>query len=135
MGYFLTREAFDGVVAELGKRFRIFAPVRKKGAGRFTDAIMKRIKKDMNSFIASSTFNSKFGPKAYNDGSELAYLLLEWDADRFAADNVVGKHIMGSALTDRFKRQFDIMWKDPTEDQKLTTDFNLDRMHLRTINI
>lgn len=98
-------------------------------------AIMKRIKKDMNSFIASSTFNSKFGPKAYTDGSELAYLLLEWDADRFAADNVVGKHIMGSALTDRFKRQFDIMWKDPTEDQKLTTDFNLDRMHLRTLNI
>ena len=98
-------------------------------------AIMKRIKKDMNSFIASSTFNSKFGPKAYNDGSELAYLLLEWDADRFAADNVVGKHIMGSALTDRFKRQFDIMWKDPTEDQKLMTDFNMDRMHLRTINI
>ncbi len=37
VGYFLTREAFDGVVAELGKRFRIFAPVRKKGAGRFTD--------------------------------------------------------------------------------------------------
>ena len=57
-------------------------------------AIMKRIKKDMNSFIASSTFNSKFGPKAYNDGSELAYLLLEWDADRFAADNVVGKHMI-----------------------------------------
>ena len=23
VGYFLTREAFDGVVAELGKRFRI----------------------------------------------------------------------------------------------------------------
>ena len=99
-------------------------------------AIMKRIKKDMNSFILASKYNSKFGPNdAYGDGVELAYLLLEWDADRFAANNVVGKHIMGSALTDRFKRQFDIMWKDPTEDQKLMTDFNMDRMHLRTINI
>ena len=99
-------------------------------------AIMKRIKKDMNSFILASKYNSKFGPNdAYGDGVELAYLLLEWDADRFAANNVVGKHIMGSALTDRFKRQFDIMWKNPTEDQKLMTDFNMDRMHLRTINI
>ena len=99
-------------------------------------AIMKRIKKDMNSFILASKYNSKFGRNdAYGDGAELAYLLLEWDADRFAANNVVGKHIMGSALTDRFKRQFDIMWKDPTEDQKLMTDFNMDRMHLRTINI
>ena len=99
-------------------------------------AIMKRIKKDMNSFILASKYNSKFGPNdAYGDGVELAYLLLEWDADRFAANNVVGKHIMGSALTDRFKRQFDIMWKTPTEDQKLMTDFNMDRMHLRTINI
>ena len=99
-------------------------------------AIMKRIKKDMNSFILASKYNSKFGRNdVYGDGAELAYLLLEWDADRFAANNVVGKHIMGSALTDRFKRQFDIMWKDPTEDQKLMTDFNMDRMHLRTINI
>lgn len=99
-------------------------------------AIMKRIKKDMNSFILASRYNSKFGPDdVYGDGVELAYLLLEWDADRFAANNVVGKHIMGSALTDRFKRQFDIMWKDPTEDQKLMADFNMDRMHLRTLNI
>lgn len=98
-------------------------------------AIMKRIKNDMSSFIVSTSLNSQFGPSAYDDGSELAYLLLEWDADRFAANNVVSKHIMSSALNDRFKRQFDNMWKEPTDEQKLTTAYNMDRMHLRTINI
>lgn len=98
-------------------------------------AIMKRIKNDMSSFILSTSLNSQFGPSAYDDGSELAYLLLEWDADRFAANNVVSKNIMSSALNDRFKRQFDNMWKEPTDEQKLTTAYNMDRMHLRTINI
>lgn len=37
MGYILTKEDFDQVIRNLLKSYRIFAPVRKKGAGRFTD--------------------------------------------------------------------------------------------------
>ena len=37
MGYVLSREAFAAVIADLSKNYRIFAPVRKEGAGRFTD--------------------------------------------------------------------------------------------------
>ena len=37
MGYLLTKEGFDDVVRTLLNTYRIYAPVRKKGAGRFTD--------------------------------------------------------------------------------------------------
>lgn len=37
MGYILTEEGFQDALKELRKEYRIFAPVRKKGAGRFTD--------------------------------------------------------------------------------------------------
>ena len=37
MGYVLTKEGFDKAVGTLLEKYRIFAPVRKKGAGRFTD--------------------------------------------------------------------------------------------------
>ena len=37
MGYTLTRTEFDQVLEELGKRYRLYAPVLKKGQGRFTD--------------------------------------------------------------------------------------------------
>ena len=37
MGYILTEEGFQDSLKELRKEYRIFAPVRKKGAGRFTD--------------------------------------------------------------------------------------------------
>ena len=37
MGYILTREGFDKVLSELGRAYRLYAPVRKTGEGRFTD--------------------------------------------------------------------------------------------------
>ena len=42
MGYILTQEGFDGVVRSLGERYRIYAPVLKKGEGRFTDTDVVR---------------------------------------------------------------------------------------------
>ncbi len=42
MGYELGREAFDGVLAELGKSCRLYGPVRKAGEGRFTDVDVVR---------------------------------------------------------------------------------------------
>lgn len=37
MGYTLTRAEFDQVLAGLGEKYRLYAPVLKKGEGRFTD--------------------------------------------------------------------------------------------------
>ena len=37
MGYVLTPEGFADAIRTLRETYRIFAPVRKKGAGRFTD--------------------------------------------------------------------------------------------------
>ena len=37
MSYILTREGFDKVLSELGRTYRLYAPVRKTGEGRFTD--------------------------------------------------------------------------------------------------
>ncbi len=37
MGYRLHKESFDAVLEELGKSYRLYAPVRKIGEGRFTD--------------------------------------------------------------------------------------------------
>jgi len=37
MGYTLTRPEFDQVLKELGKQYRLYAPVLKKGEGRFSE--------------------------------------------------------------------------------------------------
>ncbi|MBQ6376158.1 MAG: anaerobic sulfite reductase subunit A [Lachnospiraceae bacterium] len=37
MGYILTQEGFDRVLSVLGRTYRLYAPVRKAGEGRFTD--------------------------------------------------------------------------------------------------
>lgn len=37
MGYTLTRSEFDQVLAELGKKYRLYAPVLKVGEGRFSE--------------------------------------------------------------------------------------------------
>mgnify|MGYP007006538512 FL=1 len=37
MGYVLDGEGLDGLVRELVRDYLVFAPVRKVGAGRFTD--------------------------------------------------------------------------------------------------
>ena len=42
MGYILTKEGFDRVLKELGKTYRLYAPVRKAGEGRFTDTDVVR---------------------------------------------------------------------------------------------
>ncbi|HAJ73707.1 MAG TPA: anaerobic sulfite reductase subunit A [Lachnospiraceae bacterium] len=42
MGYVLEKEAFDSILKELGQRYRLYAPVRKKGEGRYTDVDVVR---------------------------------------------------------------------------------------------
>jgi anaerobic sulfite reductase subunit A len=42
LGYVLKKEAFDQVIRELGKTYRIYAPVVKTGEGRFTDVDVVR---------------------------------------------------------------------------------------------
>ena len=42
VGYILTKEGFDRVLSELGKTYRLYAPVRKVGEGRFTDTDVVR---------------------------------------------------------------------------------------------
>ena len=37
MGYVVGKEAFDQVLLKLGEKYRLYAPVRKAGEGRFTD--------------------------------------------------------------------------------------------------
>ena len=42
MGYILTKEGFDAVVDALEEQYRLYAPVLKKGEGRFTDTDVVR---------------------------------------------------------------------------------------------
>ena len=42
MGFLLKPEVFDGVLKELGQTYRLYAPVRKKGEGRYTDVDVVR---------------------------------------------------------------------------------------------
>ena len=42
MGYLLSKDSFAGVLAELGKTYRLFAPVVKEGEGRFKDTDVVR---------------------------------------------------------------------------------------------
>ncbi len=42
MGYVLTREGFDQALEALRGKYRIFAPVRKVGEGRFADTDVVR---------------------------------------------------------------------------------------------
>ena len=42
MGYILTKEGFDAVVDALKEQYRLYAPVLKKGEGRFTDTDVVR---------------------------------------------------------------------------------------------
>lgn len=37
MGYILSADGFAALIEKLRGTYRIYAPVRKKGAGRFTD--------------------------------------------------------------------------------------------------
>ncbi len=42
MGYVLNRQAFDEVLVKLSESYRLYAPVRKVGEGRFTDVDVVR---------------------------------------------------------------------------------------------
>ncbi|MDO4619364.1 MAG: anaerobic sulfite reductase subunit AsrA [Lachnospiraceae bacterium] len=42
MGYTMNRQTFNEVLARLGKSYRLYAPVRKIGEGRFTDVDVVR---------------------------------------------------------------------------------------------
>ena len=37
MGYLLSKDGFDRILAELSRYYRLYGPVRKQGEGRFTD--------------------------------------------------------------------------------------------------
>ena len=37
VGFVMSAQGFDQVISELQKEYRVFAPVCKKGAGRYTD--------------------------------------------------------------------------------------------------
>ncbi len=63
MGYTLTRSEFDQVLAELGKKYRLYAPVLKVGEGRFseTDVVIYDYIKDSSEieFEKKSDFSFK----------------------------------------------------------------------------
>ena len=42
MGFVFSRDGFSEVIRQLGNRYRIYAPVLKKGEGRFTDTDVVR---------------------------------------------------------------------------------------------
>lgn len=90
---------------------------------------MKRIRSDMYKFdrlVKASEFNPT---KALNDDSELLYILIELDADRYSSLDV-GKTMMKKGLTTKFK---DMLDHDlGAQKNKDMYDYNIDRMKFRT---
>lgn len=96
--------------------------------------MVKRIRKDLSKFLWS-VYNSPFSnSKRYNDGEEFVYLLVEWEADRFAA-NMIGKKLIKRSLTNRFSDMLKSTNDRKTLDSKLNYNYNMDRMKIRTDNI
>ena len=42
MGYVISRTGFESVIEKLGQQYRLYAPVRKVGEGRYTDVDVVR---------------------------------------------------------------------------------------------
>ena len=57
MGYVVSKEAFDQVLQKLGEKYRLYAPVRKVGEGRFTDTDVVRY--DLVKRIEDMELNAK----------------------------------------------------------------------------
>lgn len=100
-----------------------------------TAKIVKQLKRDYNKFLFQLMYSPFKNSKRYLNGEEFLYLLIEWEADRFAA-NIIGKNLIRRALASRFS---DTLKNYPTskdqKEEKLNYDFNMDRMRLRTTNI
>lgn len=100
-----------------------------------TSKLVKRIRQDLAKFNYSLSFSPYSQSKNYTDGEEFIYLLIEWEADRFAS-NIVGKRLIRKALTSRFDDMLKKhpVYKDPKK-EKMHYNFNMDRMRIRTQNI
>ena len=83
MGYVLSNDGFEQVIQSLGQKYRLFAPVRKKGAGRFTDIdviLYDEVKHaDEIELSAKSDYSFKeFRDGPRNDPASPTYGLLGW---------------------------------------------------------
>lgn len=95
------------------------------------EKLMKRIKADMHMFYYYVNNYSMFRSDDYRDGTELIYLLTEWDADRFAAKQI-GKSLVRSALTTRFNNMLDSDKHMSDPKNRKIKEYNKDRMRVRT---
>ena len=94
------------------------------------EKISKQIKKDLNKFLFKLNLSPFSAEDRYQNGEEFLYLLLEWEADRFAAD-IVGKRLVRKSLIHDMKRILEVpMYKDPQK-QSSYIDYNIDRTKIR----
>ena len=100
-----------------------------------TNQIVKHLKNDLSVFLSELSKSHFYDDEKYLNGEEFIYLLVEWEADRFAS-NIVGKRLMKKALNSNFS---DILKSRPyykdAKKQQLHYKYNMDRMRLRTKNI
>ena len=97
-----------------------------------TSELVKRLYKDLNKFYMKVSQSPYRNSEHYNNGEEFIYLLIEWEADRFAAMQV-GKNLVRKSLSDRFKEFLIANSKDVKEKNKKDyIGYNLDRMRIRT---
>lgn len=99
------------------------------------EKIVKQMRKDYHKFLYQLSYSRFQNNKRYLNGEEFLYLLIEWEADRFAA-NIIGKRLVRKALTSRFSDSLknNPISKNPKE-EKINYNFNMDRMRIRTRNI
>ena len=94
-------------------------------------ARLKQLEKDIKKFYRLT--NEAYTQFIHND-DELVYLLIELEADRFAAKEV-GKYGIATALNLHAKQIFkNTIAKNPasmTKDEKLLVAYNQERMNLR----
>lgn len=93
---------------------------------------MKQIKHDMKRFD-KLVQKSNFSPtKSLNDDSELLYILIELDADRFSAKHGAGSVSMKKALYWDFKDQLEAVLDKHKKEDRLIIDYNMERNKIRT---
>jgi hypothetical protein len=95
-----------------------------------TEKIVRQIKKDLNKFLFKVSLSPFSTEERYQNGEEFLYLLLEWEADRFAV-GVVGKRLVRKSLAHDMNRILEVpMYKDPKK-QADYTKYNIDRTKIR----
>lgn len=100
-----------------------------------TEKLVAQIQKDLHKFLYRLSFSPFKHDDRYTNGEEFIYLLVEWQADRFAS-NIVGKRLVRKALTSHFDDTLKSkpMYNDPKK-QKMHYKYNMNRMNIRTKNI